>query len=338
MEDEEYEDGDHDANESFERGVHNSDDAGGASNPTLEAETDHEWGIANAPTQNVLKRLIKSHNVQFLAIMEPFTDPNPEKFSRALGLVFKGSNTNGKIWIFVEEGANFVVEEDSDQMLHGRFLSPRLERHISVSAIYAKCSRTGRYHLWDKLREIAVITDGTPWIVVGDFNTILSPHERVGSDTNRQAEMIDFAETIEDCRLLDPGFDGSDYTWAKNGLMERLDRILVNDAWPQVFEATRVTNLPRVSSDHGPVLARCRCPNRQPGGKAFRFQNMWIRHEGFLDTVRNTWNQPTEAEGLLNLQIKLARTTKMIKLWNKEVFGNIHANLKEMEDKVAEAQ
>ncbi|XP_042023108.1 uncharacterized protein LOC121770443 [Salvia splendens] len=150
--------------------------------------------------------------------------------------------------------------------------------------------------------------------------------------------MVDFVETIEDCRLLDPGFDGSPYTWAKNGLLERLDRILVSDAWPLVFEATRVTNLPRVSSDHGPVLARCRGPNRHSGGKVLRFQHMWIRHESFLDLVHDTWTQPTDAVGLLNLQIKLARTKKTLNQWNLEVFGNIHANLKEMEDKVAMAQ
>ena len=71
-------------------------------------------GIANAPTQIVLKRLIKNYNVCFLAIMEPLTLPNPEWYSKALGLVFKGSNTNGKIWLFVEEGADFVFEDDSE--------------------------------------------------------------------------------------------------------------------------------------------------------------------------------------------------------------------------------
>ena len=81
----------------------------------------------------------------------------------------------------------------------------------------------------------------------GDFNTILTPGDRAGSDTNRQAEMVDFAETIEDCRLLDLGFDGSEYTWAKNGLFERLDRVLVSEMWARTFEASRVTNLPRVA-------------------------------------------------------------------------------------------
>ena len=85
-------------------------------------------GIANTPTQNALKRIIKNYNVGFLAIMEPLTAPDPARYSKALGLVFKGSNTTGKIWVFVEEGADFVVEEDADQILHGRFTSMTFKR------------------------------------------------------------------------------------------------------------------------------------------------------------------------------------------------------------------
>ncbi|XP_042035115.1 uncharacterized protein LOC121781443 [Salvia splendens] len=270
--------------------------------------------------------------------MEPLTNPDPDRYSKVLGLNFKGSNTSGKIWVFAEEGANFIIEEDSDQVLHGRLTSHRMANHISISAIYAKCSRLERHPLWDKMREISFRTEGTPWLNGGDFNTILAHEDRVGSETNRQAEMIDFAEAIEDCRLLDPGFDGAEFTWAKNGLFERLDRLLVNEAWSNAFEATRVTNLPRVSSDHGPILARCKMPRLPSGGSAFHFQNMWVRHEGFMQLVQNIWAQPTEASGLLNLQTKLARSKKALKAWNKEVFGNIHSNLKGMEERIAQAQ
>ncbi|XP_041995779.1 uncharacterized protein LOC121745903 [Salvia splendens] len=149
---------------------------------------------------------------------------------------------------------------------------------------------------------------------------ILAHGDRAGSDTNRQAKMIDFAETIEDCRLLDPGFDGAEYTWAKNGLFERLDRVLVSEDWTKIFEATRVTNLPRVSSDHGPMLARCKMVNSPTEGRSFRFQNMWIRHEGFKQLVQEVWDQPTGAGGLLNLQTKLAKCKKALKQWNREFF------------------
>ncbi|XP_042005828.1 uncharacterized protein LOC121754533 [Salvia splendens] len=270
--------------------------------------------------------------------MEPLTSPNAEKFSKALGLVFQGSNRNGKIWVFVEEGASFLVERDTDQALSGRFGSPRLASHLCVSAVYAKCTRTERIHLWDELRECSILWEGSPWLIGGDFNTILHPRDRVGSETNRQAEMVDFAEAIEDCRILDPGYDGSEFTWAKNGLFERLDRILVNERWAQILETTRVTNLPRIASDHGPVLVRCKGTDHNSGGRPFRFQNMWVRHEGFMDLVRGDWMQPTESGGLLNFQIKLARLKRTLKVWNKETFGNIHLNLRDMEVKIATAQ
>ncbi|XP_042009080.1 uncharacterized protein LOC121757629 [Salvia splendens] len=196
--------------------------------------------------------------------MEPLTTPNPDKFSRMLGLSFKGSNINGNIWIFMEEGMDFDVVDDSEQLLHGRFTC-RIPAPILISAVYAKCTRGERHALWEKMRDITQVSEGLPWFIGGDFNTILSSRDRLGSDTNRQAEMVDFAEAIEDCRLLDPGYDGSEFTWAKNGLMERLDRVLISETTSQMFDAIRVTNLPRIASDHGPLLVRSRLPNTQGG-------------------------------------------------------------------------
>ncbi|XP_041999976.1 uncharacterized protein LOC121749471 [Salvia splendens] len=270
--------------------------------------------------------------------MEPLTTPNPDKFSKALGMSFKGSNTNGKIWIFVGEGMDFIVEDDSEQLLHGRFSCPWLPSHILLSVVYAKCSRGERVALWEKMREITQVVEGMPWLIGGDFNTILSLRDRTGSDTKRQAEMVDFAEAIEDCRLLDRGYDGAEYTWAKNGLMERLDRVLISETTSQLFDAVRVTNLPRIASDHGPLLVRSRLPSNHEGGRAFRFQNMWVRHGGFNELVREDWMAPTDAEGLFNLKLKFARIKGALKRWNKEVFGNIHANLKNCEENIAEAQ
>ena len=70
-------------------------------------------GIVNTPTRNIIKRLIKLYNVGFLGIIEPFTQPDLELYTRVLGLEFKGSNNSGKIWIFTEKGVRFDVVDDS---------------------------------------------------------------------------------------------------------------------------------------------------------------------------------------------------------------------------------
>ena len=283
--------------------------------------------------------LLITHKVSFLAIIDPLMSPDPDFFSRALGLTFVGNNVNGKIWIFAHQDSSFEIEDDTDQVLHGKFIAGWMPRPIYISVIYGKCSTEGRYPLWNKLRNLADPMEGVPWLVGGDFNTILHTSERAGSDTNRQREMVDLAETIEDCRLIDPGFDGQRYTWAKNNLFERLDRMLVGESWASTFASTRVTHLPRICSDHGPLLMRCNLTDEpRGGGNPFRFQNMWIRHPAFHQLVRDSWSQSTGASGILRLGIKIKRIKLILKKWNKDTFGNMFSNLQRMEENIANAQ
>lgn len=71
---------------------------------------------------------------------------------------------------------------------------------------------------------------------------------------------MEFAEAISDWQLLDVGADGAKFTWSSGDTFERLDRVLLGEGWASLFEATRVTNLPRILSDHSPLLIGCRMP------------------------------------------------------------------------------
>ncbi|XP_041999992.1 uncharacterized protein LOC121749493 [Salvia splendens] len=276
--------------------------------------------------------------------MEPLTIPNPEKFSKTLGLTYKGSNINGKIWIFVEEVANFEVEDGSKQLLHGRFTCPRLPTPIEISIVYAKCTRGERLALWDKMRrDITQMSDGRPWTKgLGSLEGTSTPSSPLATGweaipidrwrwltSSRPSRIVDCWTRALMARII-PGLKMA--SWL------RMDRVLVSEMSTQLLDAIRVTNLPRVASDHGPILVRCRMLNNDGSGRAFRFQNMCVRHEGFADLVRRDWMATTEAAGLLNLKIKLASIKQTFKRWNKEVFGNIHANLKACEENIFVAQ
>lgn len=71
--------------------------------------------------------------------------------------------------------------------------------------------------------------------------------------------MLDFAETIVDCQLVDPGFTSPLFTWEREstGLRQRLDHILIGEFWTSVFPSTRVKHLARVCLDHAPLLVCC---------------------------------------------------------------------------------
>ncbi|KAL1551886.1 hypothetical protein AAHA92_19674 [Salvia divinorum] len=149
--------------------------------------------------------------------------------------------------------------------------------------------------------------------------------------------MMDFADAIADCQLFDPGFDGPSFTWSRNGLWERLDRVLLGEHWTTVFAATRVTHLPRISSDHAPLLVRCQASLQVPR-PSFRFQNMWTRHHTFKEEIARAWTADTGFLGMLNLQFKLSRIKSFLKRWNRDVFGNIFEKLREAEEAVTRAQ
>ncbi|XP_041995737.1 uncharacterized protein LOC121745859 [Salvia splendens] len=64
---------------------------------------------------------------------------------------------------------------------------------------------------------------------------------------------------------------------------------------------------------------------------------MWVRHESFIKEVEKDWKVPTGARGMVNLQIKLSRLKKCLKIWNKNVFGNIFVKIKQAEVEAKEA-
>ncbi|KAL1551887.1 hypothetical protein AAHA92_19675 [Salvia divinorum] len=294
-------------------------------------------GIANSRTQGTLKNMIDMYSVMFVAVIEPQTDPRPSFYSRRFGLQFGCANISGKIWIFAHRDWHVEVVDDSDQVIHVRVSAAIFPVPIYLSIVYAKCTRGGRYSLWTKLRDISLLTDGLPWLVGGDFNTFLIEEERQGGTAERHGEMMDFADAIADCQLFDPGFDGPSFTWSRNGLWERLDRVLLGEHWTTVFAATRVTHLPRISSDHAPLLVRCQASLQVPR-PSFRFQNMWTRHHTFKEEIARAWTADTGFLGMLNLQFKLSRIKSFLKRWHRDVFGNIFEKLREAEEAVTRAQ
>ncbi|KAL0292619.1 UNVERIFIED_CONTAM: hypothetical protein Sangu_2527700 [Sesamum angustifolium] len=87
--------------------------------------------------------------------------------------------------------------------------------------MYAKCDTVERRALWDTF--CAVSVGASPWIVGGDFNTVLSPDERSGGSAPSLIAMSDFHDAIADCAIVDAGYVGSPFTWYSRRLHQRLD-------------------------------------------------------------------------------------------------------------------
>jgi len=71
----------------------------------------------------------------------------------------------------------------------------------------------------------------------------------------------------------------------------------------------------------------------------FKFENMWLKYEGFVEQVKKWW-MSYEFSGLPSfiLANKLKALKSDLKKWNEEVFGDIGKKKKELLDGIRELE
>ncbi|XP_073154059.1 uncharacterized protein [Henckelia pumila] len=232
--------------------------------------------------------------------------------TRCLGFQRVLSNVFGHIWVFLADDVKAECVLDHAQFLHLRVSDPFLPTHVFCSFVYAKCQAC-----W--------------WSLAcrGDFNVVRDASECLGSSGGRQLPMDEFNHFVLESALVDAGFEGSSFTWTNKSIWKRLDRVFVSVDWGDHFNSIRVEHLSCTVSDHCPLLVSA--PIFARGPSSFRFQSMWTRHPGFLQTIRLNWNMPCSLQGMPRLFAKLKRLKGHLKWWNRDVFGNLF-------DKIAEAE
>ena len=127
-----------------------------------------------------------------------------------------------------------------------------------LSPIYASPRLVERRIMWDNLSQVAQLHN-LPWLLLGDFNEVLSSEDKLGGRRVNLNRALDFKAYLDSCNLLDLGFLGLKFTWSNRRqisdlILERIDRCFANPAWRLMFLEAFVTHLPQVFSDHCPVL------------------------------------------------------------------------------------
>ena len=104
--------------------------------------------------------------------------------------------------------------------------------------------------------------------------------------------------------------------------MPRLDRFLVTVDWESQFSNVIQSTVLRPVLDHSPVLLDSDGIKSRPS--PFRFENIWLKFEGFKDLLRGWW-QSLHFSSSFNLVLasKLKALKGILRAWNKEVFGRV---------------
>jgi hypothetical protein len=177
-----------------------------------------------------------------------------------------------------------------------------------------------RWRLWEELAGLISIWE-VPWCIGGDFNVTLFLNERLRGAAHRSA-VADFANFVAEQGLMDLPLEGGDATWSNSVSWSRLDRFLVSPEWEFSYPGLLQRKLLRVCSDHAPILLVSGCP--QSGKRAFKFENMWLKEEGFVEKIRSWWDSfQFFGTPSFVLAKKLKALKWEIKRWNLEEFGDV---------------
>jgi hypothetical protein len=160
-----------------------------------------------------------------------------------------------------------------------------LVNHYSFTAIFICGFNTAitRRDLWDDLRKWS---PASPWMIFGDFNSILSQEDKHNGDSVFSYEVFDFRKCCADLRLADLNYSRCHFTWLNGIVWSKIDRVMVNSIWSNLSLQAHVhfSNLGAFSNH---FMASIQIGPQHFHNASFKFFNMWVDHLGFLELLYN---------------------------------------------------
>ena len=98
---------------------------------------------------------------------------------------------------------------------------------------------------------------GSAWVVIGGFNCLLDESNHWPERVHRSDRFEELSDGLTECGLSDLLYSSSRHTWTnmrigERRITEKIDQVLVNDAWLISFPDSRVVfDCPDIS-DHSP--------------------------------------------------------------------------------------
>ncbi|KAI9111227.1 hypothetical protein K1719_017838 [Acacia pycnantha] len=283
-------------------------------------------GAASKGFAAVLRDLKHRHRLDMVVILEPrVSGIAADRVIKSWG--FKHSvrkeaeGFSGGIWILwsLEDLVVDIVLLE-EQFIHCNLALDGMM--MAFTAVYASPNEAKRHRIWDILYNTSIETNG-PWLLAGDFNEIKTPFEQRGGGRVNETRCRTFKDWIQDCNLIDIDAHGPFFTWKGpkwNGLdrvHKRLDRCLCNAQWQEAFGNADVKVIPRVCSDHHPIIVSLAMERKDCRNRPFRYEIAWQMHAQFDNLIMQHWSKEEEVQGNLNtLRQELVR-------WNRETFGQI---------------
>lgn len=151
-----------------------------------------------------------------------------------------------------------------------------------MTVVYGYNTIEQRKLLWDNLTEVAQgITK--PLLIDGDFNSILYTQDRLHGCIVNSEEIRDNANCIQALGLTELAWEGDYYTWSNKKFVS--DRVFGNYEWMLTWDYISTAYGMSYFFDHSTMTLKLTLQQRS-GKSPFKFFNVWVEHEDFLNIVQ----------------------------------------------------
>jgi exonuclease III len=159
--------------------------------------------------------------------------------------------------------------------------SPLTNTALTITNVYAPSNHQDSPAFLAELADLLPSISG-PWLLVGDFNLLRGAADKNQGHLDNHLCSL-FNNTLDCLGVVELQLQDCLFTWSNMRsapTLARLDRAFVNNDHTSSFPSTTLTTLPRLASDHKPLLVSM--STSIPKSRVFRFENAWLHHPLFL--------------------------------------------------------
>lgn len=238
---------------------------------------------------------------------------------------------NGRIVVTWNPQLSVIFYHKSPQLVLCGVLDPSSNQAFTVAFIYARNTPEERVALWNLLKDFAAssLIRRSPWLVLGDFNQVLSVSEAfsISPPVLSLQGMEAFSDCLSECEIFDLAFRGCYHTWSNkspsNPKSRKLDRALINEAWLEKFPDSSALFDSPGSSDHSPCLVLL-SNELSPRKTRFIFFSMFSSHLDYQSLIREVWRGDIRvSSSMFALYQRLRKAKICCKSLNRRSFSNI---------------
>lgn len=194
-------------------------------------------GLAATTTTRELRDICRSHKPEIVFLME--TRAPKERIVRYRRMLkfqhdfsVEPRGFSGGLCLLWTRNVEIQVISSSLNFIHVNVFLLESKDVFECTFVYGNPIFQQRRNLWDKI--LALLTNrNSPWCCLGDFNEMLSNHDKDGARPLQQNRVDLFRSFLDRAGLMDLELKGCRFTWhsnPRNGVVtkEKIDRVLCN--------------------------------------------------------------------------------------------------------------